>query len=199
MNTHCIGDSANKTLLHIYAKELENKNDFRWRIEHAQVIDSVDFELFKNYSIIPSVHPTHCTSDMYWAEDRLGKERIKYAYAYKTLLDQNGIVASGSDFPIESINPLFGFYAAVVRKDQEDFPENGFQTKDALTREEALKAMTIWAAYSSFEEKEKGSIEKGKKANFVILEDDIMEISPSEIPKTKVLETHISGSCVYKK
>lgn len=198
MNTHCIGDSANKTLLRIYSEQLKGENDKRWRIEHAQVMDSSDFELFKNYDIIPSVQPTHCTSDMYWAKDRVGSERIKYSYAYKTLLKQNGLVAAGSDFPIESINPLYGFYAATSRKDHKNFPDDGFQMKDALTREEALKAMTIWAAYSNFEENEKGSIEVNKKANFTILEKDIMKIDLSEIYDTKVNSTYISGQEVYK-
>ena len=199
MNTHCIGDSANKTLLNIYSNQLKGTNDKRWRIEHAQVIDSSDFELFKDYNIIPSVQPTHCTSDMYWAEDRVGSDRIKYAYAYKTLLNQNGLVAAGSDFPIESINPLYGFYAATSRQNQKGFPNNGFQKNEGLTREEALKAMTIWAAYSNFEENTMGSIEKGKMANFVILEKDIMKISLDEIPEIEVYQTFIENKEVYSK
>lgn len=197
MNTHCIGDSANHLITSIYATVLKGSNDKRWRIEHAQVLDSADFELFSMYNIIPSVQPTHATSDMYWAKDRLGNERIKNAYAYKKLLQQNGLIALGTDFPIESINPLYTFYAAVARKDLSDFPENGFQKENALTRQETLKGMTIWAAVANFEENEKGSLEVGKYADFVILNQDIMEVEDSQIPKTKVMFTFINGEKVY--
>ncbi len=197
MNVHCIGDSAVRTLANIYGSELGGKNDKRWRIEHCQVVNENDFDLFGKYSIIPSVQPTHATSDMYWAEDRVGAERIKFAYAYKKLLKQNGLVANGSDFPVEDINPLYGFYAAVTRKDKSNFPENGFQPENGLTREEALKAMTIWAAYAAFEEKEKGSLEKDKFADFVILEDDIMKCAPENIHKVKVQSTYIGGKKVF--
>lgn len=195
--THAIGDSANRFILQIYGEILNKKNDRRWRIEHSQVIAKEDFELFRRYTIIPSVQPTHATSDMYWADKRLGPERIKYAYAYKTLLNTNGWIPLGSDFPIENINPLFGFYAAVSRKDQQKYPENGFNSDEALSREEALRGMTIWAAKSNFEENERGSIEPGKLADFVILEKDIMTIDISEVFKVKVLETYIGGEKVY--
>lgn len=197
MNTHCIGDSAVRTLAKIYGNELGGKNDKRWRIEHCQVVNENDFDLFDKYSIIPSVQPTHATSDMYWAEERLGPDRIKDAYVYKKLLRQNGLLADGSDFPVEDINPLYGFYAAVTRKDKNNFPDHGFQTENGLTREEALKAMTIWAAYAAFEEKEKGSLEKGKFADFVILEDDIMKCAPENIHKVKVQSTYIGGKKVF--
>ncbi|MFN0188880.1 MAG: amidohydrolase [Bacteroidia bacterium] len=197
LNTHCIGDSANRLLLRIYGEVLKGKNDLRWRIEHAQVLSPDDFGLFSHYSIIPSVQPTHATSDMYWAKDRVGEERIKTAYAYKKLLNERGMIAAGSDFPVEAINPLFGFYAAVVRKDQNNFPENGFQPENALTREEALKAMTIWAAYAGFEESYRGSLEKGKDADFVILEKDLMQADEKELFKIKVLQTHIAGERVF--
>ncbi len=134
---------------------------------------------------------------MYWAKDRVGAERIKTAYAYKKLLNERGIIAAGSDFPVEAINPLFGFYAAVSRKDQNNFPENGFQPENALTREEALKAMTIWAAYAGFEESYRGSLEKGKDADFVILEKDLMQADEKELFKIKVLQTHIAGERVF--
>jgi predicted amidohydrolase YtcJ len=197
MCTHAIGDSANRLMLTIYGEVLKEKNDRRWRIEHCQIINRDDFNLFGKYSIIPSVQPTHATSDMYWIDERLGKERMKACYAFKQLMEQNGMIANGSDFPVESINPLFGFYAAVVRKDQKNFPGNGFQMENALTREEALKAMTTWAAYSNFEEKEKGSIEKGKFADFVILEDDIMKIAPEKIFSAKVRATYVNGEKVF--
>jgi predicted amidohydrolase YtcJ len=197
MNTHCIGDSSNRFILNTYATVLKGKNDRRWRIEHAQVVSPQDINKFGQNSIIPSVQPTHATSDMYWAQDRIGNERIKGAYAYKQLLEQNGYIADGSDFPVENINPLYGFYAAVVRKDKKNFPANGFQTENAISREQALRAMTIWAAYSNFEEKEKGSIEVGKKADFVILEDDIMKAAPEKLHAIKVLKTFIAGEMVF--
>jgi predicted amidohydrolase YtcJ len=196
MNTHCIGDSANRLMLNIYGDILKGTNDRRWRIEHAQVVKPEDIQLFTKYTIVPSVQPTHATSDMYWAEERLGPERIQTAYAYKALLKAVGFVASGSDFPIENINPLYGFFAAVSRQDFEGFPKGGFNPENALTREEALKAMTIWAAISNFEDQEKGSIEPGKFADFVILEKDIMTIDLNEIPKVKVLATYINGEKV---
>jgi hypothetical protein len=197
MNTHCIGDSANRFLLNTYGSVLKGKNDKRWRIEHAQVIGKNDFEKFGMYSVVPSVQPTHATSDMYWAKDRLGEERIKSAYAYKDLLKAAGIVALGTDFPVEDINPLYTFYAAVVRKDLKGFPKDGFQMENALNREETLKGMTIWAAYANFEEKEKGSIEPGKFADFVILDKDIMKINIDSVPNVKVLATYLNGEKVY--
>ncbi len=195
MNTHAIGDSANIVILKAYESALEGKADRRWKIEHAQVLAPEDFTYFEK-GIIPSVQPTHATSDMYWAEDRLGSERVKGAYAFKTLLDRAGVVALGTDFPVEKVSPFLTFYAAVARQDLEQYPEGGFQMQDALSREETLKGMTIWAAYSNFEELEKGSIEPGKMADFVILEDNIMEISVNQIPDLKVAKTFINGELV---
>jgi hypothetical protein len=195
MNTHCIGDSSDRIILDIYRKEISGK-DSRWRIEHAQVLDKNDFEKFKG--IIPSVQPTHATSDMYWAEERLGKERMKSAYAYKDLLKAAGLVALGTDFPVEDISPFKTFYAAVYRKDSKGFPKGGFQMENALTREETIKGMTIWAAYSNFEEKEKGSLEKGKFADFIILDTDLMKCEENKILQTQVLKTYINGEVVYK-
>ena len=197
MCTHAIGDSANRNMLNIYGAILQGKNDLRWRIEHCQVVNKNDINKFGKYSIIPSVQPTHCTSDMYWADERLGAERIKSAYAYKDLLKQNGFIVNGSDFPVEGINPLFGFYAAVSRKDQKNFPEKGFQKENALTRQEALKGMTIWAAYSAFEEDEKGSLEPGKYADYTVLEKDIMTIPENELWNVKVLQTVVGGRVMY--
>jgi len=197
MATHCIGDSANRLMLDIYGSVLKETNDRRWRIEHVQVVAPEDFKKFRLYNIIPSVQPIHATSDMYWARDRLGPVRIKYAYAYQDLLKQIGMLACGSDFPVESINPLLGFYAAVSRRDLNGYPESGFQMENALSREYALKGMTIWAAYSNFEEKEKGSIEVGKFADLVILDNDIMTIPLSHIPSVKVVHTFVNGEKVY--
>jgi len=199
VNTHCIGDSANRLMLTIYGNILKEKNDRRWRIEHAQVVDPGDFKLFGKYSIIPSIQTTHCTSDMYWAEDRLGPIRIKGAYAWQDLLKENGRLANGSDFPIESINPLYGFYAAVTRQDQNGFPEKGFYPRQKLSRMQALKAMTIWAAKAQFEETEKGSIEPGKVADFVITSQDIMSVNENEIFKVQVEQTWINGKKVFDK
>lgn len=195
--THAIGDSANSYMLKIYATALKGKNNKRWRIEHAQVLDSSLFHYFGDFNIIPSVQPTHATSDMYWAGDRVGRQRIKYAYAYKQLLDQNGFIPLGTDFPVESISPVKTFYAAVERKDAKGFPEDGFQKENALSREEALRGMTIWAAYAGFEEKEKGSLEKGKAADFIILDTDLMSCKAEEILKSKVIATYSNGEKVF--
>lgn len=198
MNTHCIGDSATKLILDIYKKYCQGKNDKRWRIEHAQVVLKDNFKDFSK-NIIPSVQSTHATSDMYWATDRLGKERIKYAYAYKDLLDAAGLVALGTDFPVEDISPFKTFYASVVREDSKGYPEGGFQIENALTREETLKGMTIWPAYSNFEEKEKGSLEKNKWADFIVLDTDLLKCTKNKILQTQVLQTYIGGKLVYKK
>jgi len=198
MCTHAIGDSANRVMLNIYNRILKGKNDKRWRIEHAQVVNASDFNLFGKASIVPSVQPTHATSDMYWAGQRLGAERLKGAYAYKQLLKQNGWIPLGTDFPVENINPLLTFYAATVRADAKGFPEGGFQVENALTPEEALRGMTIWAAKANFEEQEKGSLEKGKLADFVILDHDILKTTPQNILKTKVLKTYLNGEKVYE-
>lgn len=191
MNTHAIGDSANHVVLKTYKKVLQGKTDRRWRVEHAQVVAPEDFQYFDN--IIPSIQPTHATSDMYWAEDRLGEERVKGAYAFKDLLNKYGKFALGTDFPVEYVNPFLTFYAATARQDVKGYPENGYQMENALTREETLKGMTIWAAYSNFEENEKGSIEVGKFADFIILDKNIMEVEFSEIPNIKVVKTFIDG------
>jgi predicted amidohydrolase YtcJ len=199
MCTHAIGDSANRSILKIYNNVLGGKNDKRWRIEHAQVVSQSDFNLFGSASVIPSVQPTHATSDMYWAGDRLGKERVKGAYAYKQLMQQNGWIPLGTDFPVEEINPMYTFYAATARKDNQNYPKGGYQMENALTKEEALKGMTIWAAKANFEEKEKGSLETGKFADFVILENDLMSATDQQILKNKVLKTYVNGEKVYEK
>jgi len=199
MCTHAIGDSGNRTMLTIYAKYLKGKNDLRWRIEHAQVINEHDFRLFGENNIVPSVQPTHATSDMYWAADRLGSERVKGAYAYKQLLNENGWIPLGTDFPVEDISPFKTFYAAVVRKDAKGWPADGYQKKNALTREEALRGMTIWAAKANFEENEKGSLEKGKLADFVILDNDLMRAGEKDLLNIKVLKTFSGGEKVYER
>lgn len=198
VNTHCIGDSANRMMLNLYGEVLKGHNDRRWRIEHAQVVHPDDFQLFAKFNIIPSIQSTHCTSDMYWAEARLGPVRVKSAYAYKKLLQQNGWLVNGTDFPVEEINPLLTFFDAVARTSVDGYPEGGFQIENGLSREEAIRSMTIWAAMGSFEEDIKGSIEPGKLADFVILEKDIMTVGLAEIPRIKVLKTYLDGELVFE-
>ncbi len=192
MNTHAIGDSANSVVLKAYARAVANKPDHRWKVEHAQVVSPADAPLF-DHGIIPSVQPTHATSDMYWAEKRLGSQRIQSAYDYKTLLEYAGRIALGTDFPVEDVNPFHTFFAAVARQDLQGYPAGGYRPEEALSREEALKGMTIWAAWSNFEENEKGSIEVGKWADFVILSRDIMKVRLEEIPETTAEAVFLGG------
>jgi predicted amidohydrolase YtcJ len=197
MCTHAIGDSANRTILNVYAKYLKGKNDKRWRIEHAQIINPADFHLFGDNSIIPSVQPTHGTSDMYWAGDRLGAERLKGGYAYKQLLEQNNWLPLGTDFPVEEINPFKTFLASVARQDSKGFPAGGFQMENALTREQTVRGMTIWAAKANRMEKQVGSLEVGKKADFIILDKDLMKVPTDSILQIKVLKTYLNGERVH--
>lgn len=196
LNTHAIGDSANHLVLQLYSKALEGTKDRRWRIEHAQIIDPEDLHFF-NKNIIPSVQPTHAITDMRFVKDRLGEERAKYGYRNKDLLEQAGLVALGTDSPVEEIDPYRTFYAAVARKNRKGEPKDGFQTENALSREETLKGMTIWAAYAQFDEKTKGSLEPNKEANFVILDRDIMQVPIDSVLNTKVLATYIKGEEVF--
>ena len=198
MCTHAIGDSANRAMLNIYAKYLKGTTDKRWRIEHAQIVHPNDFNLFGASGIIPSVQPTHATSDMYWAGERLGADRLKGGYAYQQLLQQNGWIPLGTDFPVEDISPYKTFLASVFRKDAKGYPEGGFQFENALTREQTIRGMTIWAAKAGFQEKEIGSLEPGKKADFILLSANLMKIPESEILQTNVRATYLGGKCVYK-
>ena len=198
MNTHAIGDNANRIVLNAYKDALYDFRDPRWRIEHAQVIHPDDYELF-NPKIIPSVQPTHATSDMYWLNNRIGESRAKYSYALADLFEKSGVIALGTDFPVEDINPIMTFHAATVRKDSDGFPKDGFQMENALGRGDALLGMTYHGAYANFEEKEKGSIEVGKMADFVILDNDIIRSSESRIRGTQVVATFIDGKLVFSK
>lgn len=194
--THCIGDSAVASALDVYAEFLKGPNKLGWRIEHAQTVDDEDIDRFRKYSVIPSVQPTHCTSDMFWAVDRLG-ERIKYGYRYKDLLNQLGWIPSGTDFPIESVNPIYTFFAAVFRKNLEFKPDEGFQMENALTKKEALRSMTVWAARSTDEEALKGSIEAGKAADFITTDIDFFIADEKKVPETRVTGTWINGEKVF--
>ena len=195
--THAIGDSGNRMILTVYNKYLSGRNDKRWRVEHAQVIDPHDFDLFGRASVIPSVQPTHATSDMYWAGERLGSDRLKGAYAFKQLLQQNGWIPLGTDFPVEDISPFKTFLAAVFRVDAKGYPAGGFQMENALSREETVRGMTIWAAKADCLEKEIGSLEAGKKADFIILDKDLMTVAAGDVLKTGVVATYSGGRKVY--
>ena len=195
--THAIGDGGNRLVLDTYAKFLKGKNDRRWRIEHAQIIQPDDFHKFGDYSIVPSVQATHCTSDMPWAEGRVGKNRINGAYAYQTLLQQNGWLPNGTDFPVENIYPLYTFYASVFRTDHNGRPEGGWHIDEGLTREQTLRSMTTWAAKASFEENEKGQLVPGMWADFVILDTDLMTASSQKVLNTKIESTWIAGEKVF--
>ena len=197
LNTHAIGDAANQMVLEAYNEVLDSIEDPRWRIEHAQVMSPEDFQMF-NDKIIPSVQPLHATSDMNWAVKRIGIQRLKGAYAYKDLLDWSGLLALGTDFPVEEINPFQTFYAAVSRKPPGAWSSQApFQEKNALSRYEALLGITKWAAYASFEENEKGSIEVGKYADFVILDQDIMRVAIDRVIDTKIVATILNGKIVF--
>lgn len=197
VNTHCIGDSANRLLLEIYAKYLKGKNDRRWRIEHAQIIDEKDFEWFKNYNIIPSVQPTHATSDGPWVEHRLCNHRLKGAYAYKTLLSQNYYLPLGTDFPVEDINPLNTFYSAVFRQNINDLSNPSFLIDERLSPWEALQGMTTWAAKSCRLEHRKGQLAKNMDADFIVLNKNLLTLNQEDFKKVKVIKTIRNGKLVY--
>jgi hypothetical protein len=197
--THCIGDSANRVMLHIYKKYLQTPNDRRWRIEHAQIIHPNDRSIFNEVTIIPSVQPTHATSDKPWVLSRLGEKRLNEAYAYQSLWKQNRLIALGTDFPVEFPNPLYTFYSAVFREDIHLKNDQPFQLSEALTRLQTLKGMTIWNAIASFSENNKGSLEVGKEANFILLNSDLLNVDNPHIEKALVLYTFVNGEPVYKK
>ncbi len=219
--THAIGDAANRRTLDAYeyahATAIPADNDSsqpdidpkhpgilharggRFRIEHAQLLHPTDIPRFEDLGVLPSMQPTHCTSDMRWIEDRVGADRVQGAYAWRSLIDSGVPIPGGSDFPVESSNPLFGFYSAVTRQNHQGEPVGGWLPGQRMTRTEALKSMTIWAAYASFEEKSRGSLEPGKLADFVVLDHDIMTCPPGEILITEVVRTVIGGETVYER
>lgn len=201
LSVHAIGDRANHIVLNIYQdlfNETEGRgNEARFRIEHVQVLDPTDIRRFALLGVIPVMQPTHCTSDMYWVETRLGVERTRSTYTWRSLIDSGSIVPAGSDFPVESNNPLWGFYAAVTRQDHQGWPEGGWFPNERMTREEALRAFTIWGAYAAFEEDLKGSIQSGKYADIVVLSKDIMTVPVTEILRTHVEMTIVGGEIVH--
>ena len=197
VNTHAIGDRANRTVLDAYGAVLKGQNDRRFRIEHAQVVSLEDIPLFARYSILPSMQATHATSDMRWAEQRLGRERLQGAYAWQRFLALGLPVPDGSDFPVEEPDPLPGYYAAVPGQDRNGAPERGWFPEQRFSRDQALKSWTLDGAYAAFEEREKGSIEPGKLADLVLLSKDILEVPPKEILTAKVIMTLVGGKVVY--
>jgi hypothetical protein len=198
VNTHAIGDRANRTVLDAYAAVLQGVNDRRFRIEHAQAVALPDFELFRKHSVIASMQSTHATSDMRWAEQRLGPDRVLGSYAPQRFMKIGVKVANGSDFPVEDPNPLWGFYAAVTRQDHDGQPKGGWFPDQRMTREEALASWTLNGAYAAFEEKWKGSLEPGKAADFLLLSNDIMQAPPLDIVKTQVKMTVVAGQVVHE-
>ena len=198
VNTHAIGDRGNRETLDAYAAALKGPNNKRFRVEHAQVIAPEDFVKFQKYSIIASMQPTHATSDMGWAADRLGPDRVKGAYAWQTLIKLGVHLASGSDFPVELANPIDGFYAAVTRQDKQGKPAGGWFPDQRLSREEALRSFTLEGAFAAFEETTRGSLEVGKLADLVMLSADIMTIPAPEILKTRATMTVVGGKIVHQ-
>lgn len=200
-NIHAIGDRGNRVVLNAFEhskNELGDQN-LRNRMEHAQIVSLEDIPRFKELDIIASMQPTHATSDKNMAEDRVGPQRIKGAYAWRTFLDQGTIIAAGSDFPVEHSNPFFGLYSAVTRMDHEGNPEGGWYPEEALTREEALRAFTVDAAYAAHQEEVLGNLEPGKWADFILIDKDYFEVPASEIYKIEVLETWVAGKKVFDK
>ena len=199
--THAIGDRGNRVALDVYDSALRKNPtaDHRFRVEHAQVISLADIPRFAKLGVIPSMQASHQTSDMGWAEDRVGHERIRGAYAWRSLLDQGSIIPNGSDFPVEAVNPLLSFHAAVTRQNPVNEPPGGWYPEQRMTREEALKAMTLWAAYAGFQEKILGSLSPGKYADFVVLDRDIMRVPSDQILQATVQSTWLGGKAVYRR
>ena len=199
--THAIGDRANRSTLDAYQAALDQvpTADHRFRIEHAQIIQHDDIPRFARLGVIPSMQAVHQTSDMYWAEQRLGGGRLYGAYAWRALLNTGVVIPDGSDFPVEGVNPLRSFHSAISRQDENNWPPDGWHPEEKMTRQEALRAMTIWPAYAAFQESEMGSLTPGKYADFVVLDRDIMRIPEGDILGTQVMATYIAGKAVYER
>jgi predicted amidohydrolase YtcJ len=206
VEVHAIGDRANRTILDWYERafndvpmiERQDRSNPRWRVEHAQIVHPEDIPRFAKLKIIPSMQPSHAIGDLHFAPSRLGLSRLKGAYAWQTFIKQGNVIAGGSDAPVERGEPMIEFYAAVARKDQKGFSGEGWHPEEKATREQALKMFTIWAAYAAFEEKQRGSIEKGKAADLTVLSADIMKIPEPEILKTRCVMTVINGEIVWE-
>jgi len=198
--THAIGDKAIRTLLDVYEDALKDhpNSDHRFRIEHSQIVNSDDVSRFAEIGVIPAMQPSHAVSDMPWTEDRIGSERVKGAYAFRSFIDEGIIIPCGSDFPVETNNPLTGIYHAITRQDENEYPEGGWLPKQKMTIEEAIKGYTIWAAYAAFQENILGSIEVDKYADFTIIDKDILTIEPLDILSTKPIYTIIGGQIKYQ-
>jgi predicted amidohydrolase YtcJ len=198
---HAIGDAANRLVLDAYEQVLSEypENPGRHRIEHAQILDPQDIPRFSELAVIPAMQPTHATSDMYWAGERLGADRLAGAYAWRSLLDSGALLAFGSDFPVEEVNPMLGIHAAVTRQDQQGWPQGGWLARERISRKEAIRAFTRDAAYAGFMEEQVGSLEAGKRADFIVLEEDILEIPAEKIPEVRVLQTWVDGEQVFSR
>ena len=200
VNTHAIGDRANRVALDAYEAALAAvpTADHRFRVEHAQIVNYADLPRFAQLGVIPSMQASHQTSDMYWAGSRLGGERLLGAYAWRSLLDAGVVIPNGSDFPVEKVNPLISFHAAISRQDADNYPPGGWYAEQRMTRDEALRSMTIWPAYAAFQERELGSLAPGKYADFVVLDQDIMRVPAEVVLRTRVLSTWVGGRPVYE-
>ena len=201
VNAHAIGDRGNRVVLDAFdaALKLTPRADHRFRVEHAQILHHDDIPRFAQLGVIPSMQAVHQTSDMYWAGNRLGIGRLLGAYAWRSLLATGVVVPNGSDFPVEAVNPLLGFHSAVARQDADNWPTAGWYPEQRMTRDEALKSMTIWPAYAAFQESIMGSLTPGKLADFVVLDRDIMTVADRDILGTAVLATYISGKAVFER
>lgn len=200
VDVHAIGDRGNRIVLDAFESALRvvPRADHRFRIEHAQILSPQDIPRFAKLGVIPSMQATHQTSDMRWAETRLGPERIRGAYAWRSLLNTGVVIPNGTDFPVEEVNPLLTFHAAVTRQDPDNLPAGGWYPAEKMTREEALQSMTIWPAYAGFQESVMGSLTPGKYADFVVLDRDIMRVPDTELLGARVLSTWIGGKRVYE-
>ena len=206
VETHAIGDRANRQILDLYEAAFKvvppdqrRIKEPRWRVEHAQIVDPADIPRFAKLGVIPSMQPSHAISDLFFAPARLGMDRLADAYAWQSFLKSGSIICGGSDAPVERGEPMIEFYAAVARKSIKGESGDGWHPEQAVSREQALKIFTIWPAYAAFEEKEKGSVEVGKLADFTVLSQDIMKIPEPEILKTRVEMTIIGGEIVYQR
>ena len=200
VNTHAIGDRGNRVVLDAYEGALKANPtaDHRFRVEHAQIINYDDIPRFATLGVIPSMQASHQTSDMYWIGKRLGPTRVLGAYAWRSLINSGVIIPNGSDFPVEDVNPLISFHAAIARQDARDWPAGGWFPEQRMTREEALRSMTLWPAYAAFQEKDMGTLTPGKYADFVVLDQDIMRVPAELVLKTKVIATYVGGKSVFE-